>query len=81
MPIDLLILDEPTNNLDIDSIEEIEVVLQDFSGAILTISHDLSFLRNIYVNRAFVIHGGIFRPMKYEVKELEAFQREILDYL
>jgi ATP-binding cassette subfamily F protein 3 len=43
----LLILDEPTNNLDIASVEALERALQEFPGAILTISHDRFFLDRI----------------------------------
>ena len=46
-PPELLILDEPTNNLDLDSIERIESALTHFGGAIVVISHDLKFLENI----------------------------------
>ena len=39
-----LVLDEPTNNLDIASTEELEAALLDFDGTILTISHDRYYL-------------------------------------
>lgn len=47
----LLILDEPTNNLDIDSIEKIESALSNFQGALIIISHDKTFLRNIKIEK------------------------------
>ncbi len=43
----LLILDEPTNHLDLPSIEELENALLDYSGAILYVSHDSYFAKNI----------------------------------
>lgn len=45
----LLILDEPTNNLDIANLEFLETALSRFEGAILVISHDLTFLKGIGV--------------------------------
>jgi ATPase subunit of ABC transporter with duplicated ATPase domains len=46
-PPQLLVLDEPTNNLDLNSIEQIESALLDFCGALIVISHDKDFLKNI----------------------------------
>ncbi|MGH7157573.1 MAG: ABC-F family ATP-binding cassette domain-containing protein [Candidatus Saccharimonadales bacterium] len=43
----LLILDEPTNHLDLPSIEELENALNNYSGAIIYISHDSYFAKNI----------------------------------
>jgi len=43
----LLILDEPTNHLDLPSIEELEKALDAFTGAILFISHDSFFVKNL----------------------------------
>ena len=46
-PPELLVLDEPTNNMDMDSVEQIESALSHFKGAIIIISHDSEFLMNI----------------------------------
>ncbi len=46
-PPQLLVLDEPTNNLDLNSIEQIESALLNFRGALVVISHDKNFLKNI----------------------------------
>ena len=43
----LLILDEPTNHLDLPSIEELENALKPYHGAIIYISHDSYFARNL----------------------------------
>ncbi|HYD86164.1 MAG TPA: ABC-F family ATP-binding cassette domain-containing protein [Vitreimonas sp.] len=50
-PPQLLMLDEPTNHLDIDSIEAVEAGLRAYDGALLVVSHDEAFLRNIVVTR------------------------------
>jgi ATP-binding cassette subfamily F protein 3 len=54
----LLLLDEPTNNLDIPSVEALESALDDFDGAILTISHDRYFLDRV-VDRVLELDGGL----------------------
>lgn len=81
MPIDLLVLDEPTNNLDVETIEEIESVLSEFLGAILVVSHDLSFLRNIGVDQSYVISKRRLHMLMRNPDEGEQFKNELLNKL
>ncbi len=57
---DALLLDEPTNHLDIESIQWLEDYLQDFSGAIVLISHDRRFLDNIIKRTIEISLGNIY---------------------
>jgi ATP-binding cassette subfamily F protein uup len=45
-PANVLVLDEPTNDLDIDTLELLESLLQDFTGTLFLVSHDRAFLEN-----------------------------------
>lgn len=57
-PPQLLVLDEPTNNLDLDSIERIESALTNFKGTLIVISHDEGFIRNVGVTKVFSLPQG-----------------------
>jgi ATP-binding cassette subfamily F protein uup len=46
-PANVLVLDEPTNDLDIDTLELLEDLLQNFEGTVFLVSHDRSFLDNV----------------------------------
>lgn len=55
-----LLLDEPTNHLDIPSIEVLEKFLVDFSGTVLLISHDISFINSV-AEKIYAIEDGKIR--------------------
>jgi len=46
-PANVLVLDEPTNDLDIETLELLEELLQDYSGTVFLVSHDRMFLDNV----------------------------------
>jgi len=55
-PSNLLVLDEPTNDLDMETLELLEELLQDYSGTVLLVSHDRAFLNNV-VTSTLVFEG------------------------
>jgi len=55
-PANLLVLDEPTNDLDVESLELLEASLQSFAGTLLLVSHDRSFVDNV-VTQTLVCEG------------------------
>ena len=55
-PANLLVMDEPTNDLDIESLELLEATLQSYDGTLLLVSHDRRFLDNV-VTQTLVAEG------------------------
>ncbi|MBA2548026.1 MAG: ATP-binding cassette domain-containing protein [Burkholderiaceae bacterium] len=60
-PANLLVLDEPTNDLDIESLELLETTLQDYSGTLLLVSHDRAFLDNVVTQTLVAEGSGVWR--------------------
>ncbi|MDY0206489.1 MAG: ATP-binding cassette domain-containing protein [Pseudomonas sp.] len=56
-PANLLVLDEPTNDLDVETLELLEEVLMEFKGTVLIVSHDRAFLDNV-VTSTLVFDGS-----------------------
>ena len=55
-PANVLVLDEPTNDLDIDTLELLEQLLEEYAGTVFLVSHDRVFLDNV-VTQVFVAEG------------------------
>ncbi|RXJ54140.1 ATP-binding cassette domain-containing protein [Candidatus Marinarcus aquaticus] len=70
--IQFIILDEPTNHMDIDSIESIEQALKEYQNTLIVVSHDKTFVKNIKARIYTILKGvGDF----YELKEADAANR------
>jgi len=60
-PANLVVLDEPTNDLDIESLELLEQKLQEYTGTLLMVSHDRRFLDNVVTQTLSAEGGGVWR--------------------
>jgi ABC transport system ATP-binding/permease protein len=56
-PFNLLVLDEPTNDLDIESLELLEASLADYAGTLILVTHDRAFMDNV-ATQSLVAEGG-----------------------
>jgi len=63
LPTNLLVLDEPTNDLDVESLELLEEILLDYTGTVLIVSHDRSFLDNVI--SSLLVFEGAGRVIEY----------------
>ncbi|MUV36701.1 putative ABC transporter ATP-binding protein YfmR [Lentibacillus sp. JNUCC-1] len=79
-PADLLILDEPTNHLDNESVQWLESYLQNYSGALLIVTHDRYFLNRV-TSRIFELdHGNLYTyEGNYELFLEKKAEREALE--
>ena len=79
----LIILDEPTNHLDMDSRDALDMAIQEFSGAIILVTHDKHLLASIsdqfwWVHNGKVtnIHGDLDSYLQEQLKAVKAQQQE-----
>ena len=54
----LLLVDEPTNNLDLDSVAQLVAALRAYRGALVVVSHDERFLAELALTRHWTVVGG-----------------------
>ncbi|ANB09679.1 ABC transporter [Streptomyces ambofaciens] len=62
----LLMLDEPTNNLDMASVRQLTSALESYEGALIVASHDLPFLDSIGITRRLLMEEGELKEIKTE---------------
>ncbi len=60
-PANLLVLDEPTNDLDIETLELLEELLLDYAGTVIIVSHDRAFLDNVVTQTIVSLGDGHWR--------------------
>ncbi len=75
---DILLLDEPTNHLDVEAIEWLEEMIKRFKGAVLCVSHDRAFLKNIS-QKVFWIDRGIIRTFPRGYGEFDEWAEGIIE--
>ncbi|MDQ3704461.1 MAG: ATP-binding cassette domain-containing protein [Chloroflexota bacterium] len=74
-----LVLDEPTNNLDIASVEVLEDALNDFQGTLLTVSHDRYFMDRVVTHIVAIEPGGRVREYPGNYSEYLAKRSATMD--
>ncbi|MFH1208059.1 MAG: ATP-binding cassette domain-containing protein [Candidatus Omnitrophota bacterium] len=60
-PSNLLVMDEPTNDLDVETLELLEELLVEYKGTVLLVSHDRSFLNNVVTSTLAMEGKGVVR--------------------
>jgi ATP-binding cassette subfamily F protein uup len=68
-PANVLVLDEPTNDLDIDTLELLEGLLQDYDGTVFLVSHDRTFLDNVVTSTIAFEGDGRWREYEGGVQD------------
>jgi len=75
-PSNLLVLDEPTNDLDVETLEMLETLLNEYTGTVLLVSHDREFVDNV-ANSCVVFEGnGALREFIGGFSDMEAWYKE-----
>jgi ATP-binding cassette subfamily F protein uup len=75
-PANLLVMDEPTNDLDIDTLELLEEYVADFPGTLLLVSHDRAFLDNVVTSLLVFEGDGVVREFVGGYSDWMRYARE-----
>jgi ATP-binding cassette subfamily F protein uup len=75
----LMVLDEPTNDLDVDTLELLEELLSEYEGTLLLVSHDRTFLDNVVTSTLVFEGDGKFNEYAGGYDDWERYQRKIPD--
>ena len=84
--VNMLVLDEPTNYLDLESLEALETLLKQYKGIIIFVSHDRKFIENVSTriidiqNKELIVFDGRYEQYKSRnpIKEYDLRQNELL---
>lgn len=68
-PANVLVLDEPTNDLDIETLELLEELLQEYDGTVFLVSHDRAFLDNVVTSTIAYEDDGLWREYEGGVQD------------
>jgi ATP-binding cassette subfamily F protein uup len=73
----MMVLDEPTNDLDVDTLELLEELLAEYEGTLLLVSHDRTFLDNVVTSTLVFEGDGRFSEYAGGYDDWERYQRQI----
>ncbi len=79
-PANVLVLDEPTNDLDIDTLELLEQLLQDYKGTVFLVSHDRAFLDNVVTSIIAYEGDGFWREYEGGYEDWKIQKKRSEDY-
>ncbi len=78
-PSNLLILDEPTNDLDVETLELLEEILEQYQGTVLLVSHDREFVNNTVTSSLWFAGNGKVIDISGGYDDVTAYQRYLAE--
>lgn len=72
-PSNLLILDEPTNDLDVETLELLEDIISQYTGTVILVSHDREFVDNVVTSSVFFEGNGVLQEFVGGYSDIESW--------